>query len=569
MNTYHKIHTVYKRDPENNLKTLLEGEYAKPEFEYLQNNIWDWDEKIDGCLHYTNKICTDKGLLMIGKIVEKKLPVKILSYNLYKGVVEYKEIKHYHKEKKQRDFLCISVKSKNKGCRPKYITCTDNHKFFSKNKWVQAKDLKKGQLVSHLSEKLPEELKQIILGTLLGDSSINKSSKTTRGFSFLHSITQSGYFSYKKMLLGKIFNECKGSKGGFSGSKENRRGNSIVNRAISDLIINCCEKNTKKHVTKNWVNNLTPIGIAFWYMDDGSTNFNEKQRARVRFATNSFNDNEVILLQRMFKIKYNIDSKIFDYKGNVLCLSADGSEKLFSIIFPYICDSMKYKLPKKYKKYPCVLNSPFDTYLDIIDTEILFISKNMPKQAIRQQTYQYDLSIEDNSNYFTNSILVHNTNIRIILEDEQLIIKGKQEKSQIQKSLYTKLEAIFQPRLKSMIEVFKNNDICMYGEGFGTHIQKGGNYRPDQGFILFDIKIGSWWLKRKDVIEIAKILNMDVVPKIGEGTLHEMIDYVEPGFNSTFGDFIAEGIVARPKIELKARSGERIITKLKYKDFIR
>jgi len=159
---------------------------------------------------------------------------------------------------------------------------------------------------------------------------------------------------------------------------------------------------------------------------------------------------------------------------------------------------------------------------------------------------------------------------RIILENEQLIIKGKQEKSQIQNSLYTKLETIFQPRLKLMIEVFKNNDICMYGEGFGNRIQKiGGKYRPDQGFILFDIKIGHWWLKRIDVIEIAKILNMDVVPKIGEGTLHGMIDYVESGFNSTFGDFIAEGIVARPKIELKARSGERIITKLKYKDFVR
>ena len=164
---------------------------------------------------------------------------------------------------------------------------------------------------------------------------------------------------------------------------------------------------------------------------------------------------------------------------------------------------------------------------------------------------------------------IDGTNIRIILEDEQLIMKGKQEKSQIQKSLYTKLETIFKPRLKSMLEVFRNNNICMYGEGYGKKIQKGGNYRPDQGFILFDIKIGHWWLKRKDVIEIAEILSLDVVPKIGEGTLHEMIDTVESGFDSTFGNFIAEGIVARPKIELKSRSGERIITKLKYKDFVR
>ncbi len=165
---------------------------------------------------------------------------------------------------------------------------------------------------------------------------------------------------------------------------------------------------------------------------------------------------------------------------------------------------------------------------------------------------------------------IDGTNIRIILENGQLIIKGKQEKSQIQKSLYTKLETIFQPRLKSIIEIFKDTDICMYGEGFGSRIQKGGgNYRPDQGFILFDIKIGQWWLKRSDVIKIAKKLNLMVVPKVGEGTLHDMVKIVKEGFNSIFGDFIAEGVIARPKIELKTRNGERIITKLKYKDFKR
>jgi hypothetical protein len=38
METYHKIQTVYFRDPKNNMKTLLEGEWSKPEFEYLAEN---------------------------------------------------------------------------------------------------------------------------------------------------------------------------------------------------------------------------------------------------------------------------------------------------------------------------------------------------------------------------------------------------------------------------------------------------------------------------------------------------------------------------------------------------
>jgi len=525
MKEYHKIHTVYKRDSETKFKTLLEGQYSLPEFEYLKNNLWVCTEKVDGCLHYSNQIFTDKGLLPIGRIVNKKLIVKVLSYNIQNKIAEYKEIEHYHKEKKQRKFLCISVKSKNKGNRPKYIVCTDNHRFFSDNKWIQAKDLKKGQLVSHLSEKLSEELRQIILGTLLGDSSIYMPSKTTRGFSFTHSISQSDYFDYKKMLLGKIFNESKGYKGGFDGSKKNRRGNSIVNNAISNLIINYCEKNGKKQITKKWVNELLPIGIAFWYMDDGSADFNNKQRARIRFATNAFSYDEVKLFQNMFKAKYNIDSKIFDYNGNTLCLSADSSEKLFSIISPYVCDSMKYKLPKKYKEDSCVLNRLLDTYLDIIDTEVLSVSKKMPKRAMKQQTYQYDLSVKDNSNYFTNSILVHNTNIRIMWDGQVVRFGGKTDNAQISSFLYDRLTEKFAIQTK-FGGIFGSNSVCLYGEGYGAKIQKGGgNYISDGvDFVLFDVKVGDWWLQREDVEDVAKKFNLDVVPIIGEWVLSEMIN---------------------------------------------
>ena len=85
---------------------------------------------------------------------------------------------------------------------------------------------------------------------------------------------------------------------------------------------------------------------------------------------------------------------------------------------------------------------------------------------------------------------------------------------------------------------------------------------------MFDIKIGHWWLQRKDVEIIGKNLGLDVVPIIGKGTLRDMVDTVQRGLNSKWGDFKAEGIVARPIVELRTRSGDRIITKLKNKDFI-
>jgi hypothetical protein len=48
MAVYHKIQTVFLRDPATHYATVLEGQYATPEFEYLKQNIWMFTEKVDG-----------------------------------------------------------------------------------------------------------------------------------------------------------------------------------------------------------------------------------------------------------------------------------------------------------------------------------------------------------------------------------------------------------------------------------------------------------------------------------------------------------------------------------------
>jgi hypothetical protein len=48
MKTYHKIETVFKRNPETKHKTLIYGDCSLPEFEFLANNEWVFTEKVDG-----------------------------------------------------------------------------------------------------------------------------------------------------------------------------------------------------------------------------------------------------------------------------------------------------------------------------------------------------------------------------------------------------------------------------------------------------------------------------------------------------------------------------------------
>lgn len=109
----------------------------------------------------------------------------------------------------------------------------------------------------------------------------------------------------------------------------------------------------------------------------------------------------------------------------------------------------------------------------------------------------------------------------------------------------------------------------LYGEGIGKKIQKGGgNYNPTgNDFILFDVVVGNLFLRRPDVEEIAPHFGLKTTPVIGVGTLHEMMEKVALGLTSQWGDFVAEGIVARPIVEFKDRRGNRIITKIKGRDF--
>ncbi len=164
---------------------------------------------------------------------------------------------------------------------------------------------------------------------------------------------------------------------------------------------------------------------------------------------------------------------------------------------------------------------------------------------------------------------VDGTNIRVMFKDGQITFGGKSEISDIPTFLKVVLEEIFLPQHALFTGLFHDADVCLYGEGYGGKIQKTGpNYRKDHSFVLFDIRIGPWWLQRQDVDDIARKFGIESVPVIGEGTLGDMIEKVKAGFNSLWGDFLAEGIVARPKTELLARNGKRIITKIKHKDFI-
>jgi hypothetical protein len=197
--------------------------------------------------------------------------------------------------------------------------------------------------------------------------------------------------------------------------------------------------------------------------------------------------------------------------------------------------------------------------------------ENKGKMLFNEWTLPEFEYLKNNQWIFTEK--VDGTNIRVMFDGNEIKFGGKTDNAQLHMDLVKRLEDLFKPQLELFKETFPKKDdeeeleVCFYGEGYGAGIQKGGCYKDTKDFVLFDIKIGDLWLQRKDVEELSTKFGIEVIPIVGEGTLLDAINMVKKGFNSKWGDFLAEGIVARPKVELRTRRGDRMITKIKHCDF--
>jgi hypothetical protein len=191
-------------------------------------------------------------------------------------------------------------------------------------------------------------------------------------------------------------------------------------------------------------------------------------------------------------------------------------------------------------------------------------SKKMIEGKFRNPTVEF---LKDNIWQFTEKI--DGTNIRVHWNGHKVIFGGRTEDAQIPSHLLNKLIEMFGSDEAEQIfeQKFGEMEVTLFGEGYGPKIQSGGKYRPDVSFILFDVLISGNYQPRASVEDIAKAFGIDVVPIIFEGTIQEGVDFVKSNPKSTIGTAMMEGLVGRPKMELRDRVGKRVIVKIKVKDF--
>ena len=165
---------------------------------------------------------------------------------------------------------------------------------------------------------------------------------------------------------------------------------------------------------------------------------------------------------------------------------------------------------------------------------------------------------------------IDGTNIRITYTENRINFDGRTDNAEIPVPLLEHLHNTFTPEL--MQKVFGTDadlHVQLFGEGYGPKIQSGSAYRKDSGFILFDIKIGDWWLLRDAVEDIATKLNIPCVPYIGYMDVESIVDYVKARPESIAAEDykLMEGVVCRTKSMMLSRNGTPIMWKLKVRDY--
>lgn len=163
---------------------------------------------------------------------------------------------------------------------------------------------------------------------------------------------------------------------------------------------------------------------------------------------------------------------------------------------------------------------------------------------------------------------VDGTNIRVIWDGYGVSFAGRTDKANIPAHLQEKLNELFGgPDKEELFEQkFGNTPVILFGEGYGEKIQNGGSYGP-ANFILFDVLIDGWWLQREAVEGIAAGFGIEAVPILGAGPLTTAVEYVRVHPQSRLRNGEIEGVVCKPAVELRNRRGERLIVKIKCRDF--
>lgn len=185
-----------------------------------------------------------------------------------------------------------------------------------------------------------KKTEEIIFGTILGDGSLERPGKCKyRKLAIPHSPKQKEYLLWFQEKLNELHSSINSS-----GDKWGTLKLQTPPHPRFDEMYEICYPGGKKRITQKWLDQLTPLSLAVWYMDDGGT---QKGAYGCKIATCSFSDVGLDLLCDHLREKWDLRPKVRKLESDNnyprLRFNSENANRLKDLIFKHVIPSMKYK----------------------------------------------------------------------------------------------------------------------------------------------------------------------------------------------------------------------------------
>ena len=369
-----------------------------------------------GCLSYDTRISLADGTQeKIGKIVNEKLPVEVLSYDARLGKVIPKPVVNWFNNGPTKEFLQFTVDRAGSGSgRGRSVfALTANHSIRTPKGWCEAGKLAVGDYVMLAQPHcLSDQQWKIILGSLMGDGALSlcvKTSAAAARFRMGHGAKQVAYLDWKASLLGNISQS----------RSTNSKGAVFVDLKPLPELADLRKEvyiDGKKVLSWDYLKALTPLSLAIWYMDDGGFTLRAKGlQDRTREGSGRSEicvemmsvDSRERLVEHLANA-FNLRPKLIQRGARriaALIFPKDETAKLHELIAPYIHPSMDYKLLSRFRGCFSVEPDFVEPTLVPVPAPVLDIRI---KPSLRSM-HRFDIEVDGSHNYLANGVVVHNS----------------------------------------------------------------------------------------------------------------------------------------------------------------
>jgi recombination protein RecA len=366
-----------------------------------------------GCMAYGTQVTLADGTQeKIGKIVNQRLDVEVLSYDPDSGEIVPRRIVNWFDNGRAERFLQFTV-AKSGGNGRAQFAATENHLIQTPGGYRPAGELLPGDRVITAEPKLLSDQQiQVILGSLMGDGNLspNLRGRTGTRFRMGHGAKQAAYLDWKVSMLGNIGRS----------RRTNAKGAVFADFTplpeLAELHDVVYFGDGKKHLSWEYLKALTPLALAVWYADDGSFTVRSKGvqertqggSGRITICVEAMSPGSRDRLTEYLRDTLGLDVKLVRSGARqmaVLVFTTAASAKFQKLVAPYIHPSMEYKLLPAFRGKFAVEPVFAAPEMRPQPARVLDIHVKPPTRSMSR----FDIEVDGGHNYFVDGVMVHNS----------------------------------------------------------------------------------------------------------------------------------------------------------------